>query len=242
MRLAVAQTKPVRGNIPANILNHKKLIALAVDKNAEVIVFPELSLTGYEPTLAKKLRTTASDKRLDEFQMISDDHQLVIAAGIPTSKGTDALITLVIFQPEKERTTYSKKYLHADEIPFFVSGENFVSMKMHATDVALAICYEISVLEHTEKAGSSGAGIYIASVAKSVGGIDKAITTLSDTANKYSMITLMANCVGICDGFECAGKSSIWNNKGSLIGQLDSTREGILLIDTTTSQVFSQYL
>ncbi|WP_315787323.1 hypothetical protein [Fischerella sp. JS2] len=47
----------------------------------------------------------------------------------------------------------------------------------------------------------------------------------------------MSNCVGQSDGYECAGKTSIWNNKGLLVGQLNDKDEGILMIDTDTQEV-----
>jgi len=54
------------------------------------------------------------------------------------------------------------------------------------------------------------------------------------------MTVLMSNCVGHCDNFDCGGKTSIWNNKGMLLGQLDDTNEGILIIDTTTQVVIEK--
>ena len=49
MKISVAQTKPVKGNIESNIDHHKKIIDLAVSYETDIIVFPELSITGYEP-------------------------------------------------------------------------------------------------------------------------------------------------------------------------------------------------
>jgi predicted amidohydrolase len=47
MKICVAQTRPIKGNIQSNIVNHKKLIDLAVSNGAVIVIFPELSLTGY---------------------------------------------------------------------------------------------------------------------------------------------------------------------------------------------------
>lgn len=77
----------------------------------------------------------------------------------------------------------------------------------------------------------------MASVVKSVNGIDKALITLSDIAKKYSTTVLMSNCIGLCDGEECAGKSSIWNSEGVLLAQLNGSNEGILIIDTETGDI-----
>jgi len=236
MRIAVAQTRPVKGDIPVNILAHKKFIEVAAAHEADTIIFPELSITGYEPTLAKQLATTENDSRFDDLQKISDEKKMVIGVGVPLKRNEGVCISMILFKPNKPRQVYSKKYLHSDEEPFFIGGQND-STFIDNTNMALSICYEISVPEHSENAFKNGAGIYIASVAKSVAGVSKAVNTLSGTARKYSMTVLMSNCVGHCDDFDCGGKSSVWNNKGLLLGQLGDESEGILILDTETKEL-----
>ena len=43
--IAVAQTCPVAGDVPTNLDEHVRLARLAAAESAEVVVFPELSLT-----------------------------------------------------------------------------------------------------------------------------------------------------------------------------------------------------
>lgn len=240
MKICAAQTRPVKGDIQSNIVNHKKLIDLAVSHEADTIIFPELSLTGYEPELSKELATDQDDSRFDDFQKISDTRQVTIGVGVPTKNNTGTCISMVLFQPHQARQTYSKKYLHTDEEGFFISGQNSVGLTGNKPNIALAICYELSVPEHAENAYKNGAEIYIASVAKSAIGVEKANKSLSDIANKYSMTVLMSNCVGHCDDFESGGKTSIWNNKGLLAGQLNDTSEGIIIIDTDTQELIEK--
>lgn len=242
MKICVAQTRPFKGDIKTNIENHKKLIDLALSNGADTIIFPELSITGYEPELSEELATDKDDSRFDDFQKISDTRKITIGVGAPTKNDTGICISMIIFQPYKARQTYSKKYLHPDEEKFFISGQNFACLTGNKTNIALAICYELSVSEHSENAFKSGAEIYIASVAKSVDGVEKAIKSLSGIANKYSMTVLMSNCIGQCDGDECGGKTSIWNNKGLLAGQLNDTNEGIIIIDTDTQELIKKII
>jgi predicted amidohydrolase len=242
MRICAAQTRPVRGDIQANIDNHKKLIALAVSNGADIIIFPELSLTGYEPGLSKELATDQDDSRFDNFQKISDTRQVTIGVGVPVKNNTGICICMILFQPHKARQSYLKSYLHPDEEEFFTSGHNTIGLIGDKSNIALAICYELSVPEHAENAFKTGAEIYIASVAKFVNGIDKAFDSLSGIANKYSMTVLMANCIGQCDGHECAGKTSAWNNKGLLAGQLNDANEGILIVDTDTDELIKKII
>jgi predicted amidohydrolase len=240
MKICVAQTKPVKGDIQSNIADHKKLIDLAVSNGADTVIFPELSLTGYEPQLSKELATDKDDKRFHDFREISDSKHITIGVGMPVKSDAGILISMIIFQPGKPSQAYSKQYLHSDEIPYFVCGQQQTFLTENRNKIAMAICYELSVPEHSESAFKNGAEIYIASVAKSVNGVEKAVKSLSHIANKYSMTVLMSNCVGQCDDFECGGKTSIWNNKGLLMGQLNDTDEGIIIIDTTTQELISK--
>lgn len=100
----------------------------------------------------------------------------------------------------------------------------------------------MSVPKHSENAFKSGAEFYIASVVKSVNQVEKAIERLSDIANKYSMTVLMSNCVGHSGCMKCGGRTSIWNNKGLLVGQLDDTNEGIIIIDTNTQKLIKKII
>ncbi|MBD2755133.1 carbon-nitrogen hydrolase family protein [Spirosoma validum] len=242
MKIAVAQLKPIKGDIERNIEKHKKLIELAASRGTGTLIFPELSITGYEPELANELATNQDDRRFDDFQSISDTKNITIGVGMPTRSDSGVRISLLIFQPNRPRQIYSKQHLHADENPYFTAGNHSVFLEEGTCKIALAICYELSVPEHPTNGFLQGANIYIASVAKTLNGVEKAAQTLSDIAKTYSMTVLMANCVGHCDNFESAGNSSIWNNKGVLLGQLDDTQEGILVIDTDTQEVIEETL
>lgn len=242
MKICVAQTRPSTGNILVNIENHKKLITLAVSYKADIIIFPELSLTGYEPALAKDLATDQHDERFDSLQKMSNEAQITIGVGVPTKNNEGISISMILFQPHKAREIYSKKFIHADEEKFFIPGKNEINLTDDAANIAIAICYEISVPEHSENAFKSGAKIYIASVAKTPGEVNKAVNTLSGIAKQYKMTVLMSNAVGQAEDYECGGKTSIWNNKGILMAQLNDTGEGLLIIDTNTQEVIEKYI
>lgn len=237
MKICVAQTKPFPGDIQKNIDSHKKMINIAVTHGADIIVFPELSLTGYEPGLAESLAKDQDDKILDCLQEISDTNKITIGVGMPVKSSPGILISMIIFQPHQARQTYSKQYLHEDEFPYFINGQGQVFLTIDNIKIAPAICYESLVPEHSAKASKNGTAIYIASVAKSASGVEKAFKHFPEVANKFAMTVLMANAVGPCDNFESAGKTSIWNQNGSLVGQLNDTHEGILIIDTDTQEV-----
>ena len=237
MKIAVAQTKPVRGDIQRNTEAHKKLIGLAIANGADIIVFPELSITGYEPQLAKELATEINDKRFDDFQKLSDSNAITIAIGVPIKVNSGICIGMILFQSNSSRNVYYKKYIHEDEEPFFMSGQNDVGVIGEKNDIGLAICYELNVPAHAEDAFNKGAKYYIASAVKSKSTMEKNFNRLEEISKKYGMTTFLSNCVGESGGYDCGGKSSIWNNKGELLAQLNETSEGILIFDTENNEV-----
>lgn len=242
MRICISQIAPYKGDIQQNITLHKNFVSIASLNNADIIVFPELSLTGYEPELANELSVNKNDIRFNELQEISDTKKIIICAGMPIKSNDDILISMLIFQPDKPRTIYSKQYLHPGEDNVFTTGNNQVFLEKENNKIGFAICYETSVLEHSKHIYSKGANIYIASVLNSIDSINNDINRISIIAKKYKMISFMSNFSGISGGYKCAGKSSIWNTQGELIGQLNSKNQGILIYDTISKKLIKKYL
>lgn len=242
MKISIAQIEPRKGDMEHNIEKHVLFIEKAVSNNADMIMFPELSLTGYEPELANQLKATKSDERLKRFQDLSDTHRIIICLGLPTTVDEKIFVSMIIFQPGKDCTVYSKQYLYPTETGIFTAGNNPLIIHFDKDHIiAPAICYELSNEEHHKNANDNNATIYMASVLNSVNGVDADIEKLSRIATKYKMTTFMSNYVGQSGGYECAGKSSIWNDKGELIAQLDDKTEGLLIYDTKTKKVQTEY-
>ncbi|MDY7093690.1 MAG: carbon-nitrogen hydrolase family protein [Acidobacteriota bacterium] len=237
MRLALAQTHPTPGDIAANLAAHLRFIRKAVSLQADLVLFPELSLIGYEPALAGKLEMPLDDPRLDAFQQVSDAEGTIVGVGAPIAAAGKPQIGLIFFRPHEPRKLYGKHHLHADEEPFFSPAENSWVTLGESLRIGPAICYEISVPEHAERAVVAGAEVYLASVAKTVPGVEVAGERLAAVAKRYSMLVLMANCVGWADGERCGGRSAVWDERGRLLGQLDGEGEGLLLFDTETREV-----
>jgi predicted amidohydrolase len=242
MKLSVAQIRSIAGDIPANLAKHVDAIHRAAELGAEVILFPELSLTGYEPTLAGQLAARADDSRFDGLQSLSDSHQIVICAGMPLKVERGIEIGMLLFQPDSPRQTYSKQLLHADELPYFVSGTSQVLLRKGEHTLAPAICFESLQPQHAQAAANLGANLYLASVAKSASGVTRAYNHFPLIARQHNMIVAMSNCLGPSDNFLGVGRSAIWNSQGELLGQLDDQHDGVLVVDTLTTKCTLAFL
>lgn len=241
MKICLAQAKSIKGDVPANIANHLRLINQALTLHADAVFFPELSLTGYEPELAKTLATTPDDAMFMPFQELSDAHTITIGLGMPIRKEKGIQITMLIFQLHQVVQTYAKQQLHDDELPYFIEGSEQIILWPDTLKAAPAICYESLQISHAQNAHTKGATLYLASVAKSQKGLDKAYIHYPLIAKQYQMPVLMVNCVGYCDNFESTGGSAVWNNNGELISSLDNRSEGILLVDLIETEVTGSF-
>ncbi len=177
---------------------------------------------------------TSDDPRLDLFQSFADERGLTIAVGLPLKGESGVEIGQVWFQPGSPRQTYSKMLLHADELPHFQSGTRQVLLRQSGHVLAPAICYESLQPAHAEAAARSGADVYLASVAKSAGGVERASVHYPAIARQHGMAVLMANAVGACDNFVAAGRSAIWSPRGELVAQLGEEAQGVLVFDSKT--------
>ena len=236
MKIALAQTRPVKGDLLTNIGSHVYYVHQAADRGADIIFFPELSLTGYEPQLTHVLATNQDNAHFDIFQEEADRYNISICVGVPVKAEKGIWIGMVIFSPNAPRQTYGKKYIHPDEEAYFVPGPNLPPLHIKGVVVALAICYELSIDQHRKDALHAGAELYIASVAKVSKGTAAAHEILSEMAREQGIITAMVNCVGPAATGLTVGQSAVWNTSGDIVMTMDTEETGILYYDTESKE------
>lgn len=236
MKLSLAQTFPFRADINRNINQHISLIETAIECESDLILFPELSLTGYEPQKAENLSLSMQDQRLKIFQELADRNNLILIIGAPVRIRGNIIIGSLIFKPDSEIQLYQKQYLHPDEEKCFTNGINESPIIHTDPRISLAICYEISLDDHLDSATKGGSQVYLASVAKTKSGVEEASNRLSLIAKNYSIPVLMANCCGPSEEGICAGLTAVWDNSGERVATLDESNPGILTYDILTGK------
>ena len=231
MKICIAQTKSLKGNVKSNIENHLRFVKRAIKLNSDLIIFPELSITNYEPTLSQKLSTRIENDIFNPFQELANKNKITIGIGMPTNSEEGIKISTLIFQPNKKRVIYSKQILHLDELAYFVCGNSQVILKIKGKRIAIGICFETLQRVHFLNAYKKGIDIYIASVAKPINGIEKAYNYFPKIAKEFNIPILLSNCIGNCDNFVSIGQSAVWNKTGKLINQLNNKNEGLIVYD-----------
>ncbi|MBN1407485.1 MAG: carbon-nitrogen hydrolase family protein [Calditrichaceae bacterium] len=237
MILASGQTKPKQGDIESNLIDHYKMIDLASKNNVDLIVFPEMSITGYEREKARNLAFTKTDSRLDKLRQLSVDKKMILIVGAPVLINDKLYIGAFVLKPDHSISIYTKQHLHSGEEKFFDSSfDNNPLINLKNEKISIAICADIVNPKHADNANKNGSTLYIASIFFTPNGIADAHKTLSDYSKQYSMNVLMANYCGQSWGLDSGGQSAFWDNNGNLIANLDKTDSGLLIVENANNK------
>lgn len=110
-RLAAAQTIPQPGDVAANVGEHVRLIRAAADEQVQVLLFPELSLTGYELELAASLAFSFDDPRLEPLRALAVACRLTLIVGAPVRIGPQLFLGALVLAPDRSIDLYTKHHL-----------------------------------------------------------------------------------------------------------------------------------
>jgi predicted amidohydrolase len=238
--IAVAQTIPVRGEVEANVQQHARLAHVAAEDQAQVLVFPELSMTGYELDLADDLAFSETDPRLAPLVEVASAHSMTLIVGAPVRIGSRLYIGAFILSPDRTIGLYTKHHLGAfsasascdgivppAEATVFHPGDRSPLIGLDGTTAAVAVCADTGRPSHPAEAARRGASTYLASMFVIPSEFKRETATLEAYAAQHSMTVAFANYGGPSGGLASAGRSAIWSERGELLAQLEATGSGV---------------
>lgn len=230
--IAAAQFSAQAGDIEANVARHLTFVHAAAEHGVKYLVFPELSLTGYERQLGRQLAMTREDPRL--LPLLADAQRLgvtvVVGAPLRHEGRPDVFIGAFTLGVHGIHA-HTKQHLHPGEDLVFVAGNGGPEVAIDGNSIALAICADFSHATHAASAADSGARVYAASALITDNGYAYDTGLLAGYAAKHNMVVLMANHGGITGGWESAGRSAIWAEGGERVVAAPGT--GDLLVIAT---------
>lgn len=239
LKISVAQIASVKGNVDENIITHLKAIEKASELGVSYIVFPELSLTGYEPEIAEDLAFSTEDKRLEPLIDSAIKNNINIGVGAPLKSYGLPKIGLVIISPSGTVEAYEKINLHPGEEIFFDNGQNYNLITIHNTKIANAICADTNNVNHAHTCAELGADVYIAGVLITEGGYDLDTTVMAEHAHKYNMLVAMANHNQPTGNWAPIGKSAIWSSTG-LLACASEKQNALVVAEQVNEQWYGQ--
>ncbi|MFF5173406.1 carbon-nitrogen hydrolase family protein [Micromonospora sp. NPDC000089] len=159
LTVAVSQPACVPRDVAANAAAHAAAVRAA---DARVVLFPELSLTGYDldlPTL------DPTDERLAPLVRACAETGTVALAGAPVAgNGRTAYLGMLAVDTDGARVAYRKIFLGGTEDRRFVAGDEPAVLEVDGWRLGLAICKDTGVPEHAARTAALGVDAYLAGV------------------------------------------------------------------------------
>jgi predicted amidohydrolase len=238
--IAAAQTIPVRGNVDANLERHLRLIHAAADAQARILVFPELSLTGYEVDLAASLAFSEDDPRLTPLVEAASSCAMTLIVGAPVRMDARRYIGAFIISPDHTIDLYTKQRLGAfsesarvdgivppAEATAFHPGDRNPLVRFEGHTAAVAVCADTGRASHPQAAAERGAKTYLASMFVIPSEFDRETANLEAYTARHAMAVVFANYGGPSGGLASGGRSAIWSEQGERLIQLEATGAGV---------------
>ncbi|EHJ9995348.1 carbon-nitrogen hydrolase family protein [Vibrio parahaemolyticus] len=229
--ISLAQIPIVRGDLCGNIENHIKMIKKSSSYKADVVVFPELSLTGYELDLVAELAFSPEPLSFKELSQASVENKIIVIAGCPLKANNSSKPTIgaVVCFPDGLVQFYSKQYLHEGEEKYCSFGTTDYFFTVNGHQIALAICADFTTPEHSQRVKKLGADAYVVSALISGNGFTPDSKILSEIALEHRIPVLLSNHISETGGWETCGKSSVWDSFGKLVISSSEKESGLVL-------------
>lgn len=226
--VAAAQVPVRAGDLEANLSTHAAAVEAAARLGTSLVVFPELSLTGYDPDLAEDLAITPDDPRLEGLCGLVRDLGLraVVGAPIRDGPGRPALGAIVIGEDVR---TYRKMHLGWTEPDHFAPGTEPMLLSVGGVGVGLAICADTSRPDHPGGYARAGASVYAAGVFLTEEWYATDTPRYPRYARELRLLCVMAN-QGETDGrLRSVGRSAIWAPGGEVLTRATATEPTLLV-------------
>jgi predicted amidohydrolase len=239
-RVAVAQIAPKLGDMPANLESHRRIVAEAVAGGADLVVFPELSLTGYFlRDLVSEVAVAADDPRvLSLSETGSDTHVVVgLVEESPRNLVYNAALWLHGGRIEgRHRKAYLPTYGMFDERRYFAAGDRMRCFDTFLGRVGVLICEDAWHLANAVILGADGADLVVVlgnSPARGVNSDELASQAIwhhiaRNIALFVNAPVIFANRVGYEDGVCFFGSSQVLAPGGATLAQAVQLEEQIL--------------
>ena len=227
-----------QADLAANLAAHHRAMTRAAQAGVDVLVFPELSLTGYELDRIADLALTPDDACLAPLAEISMRHGLIALIGAPLrNRQGKPCIGCVLLHPDGSRTSYAKQHLHASESSCAAPGVGCVqAFAVSGHTCAPAICFDAEHRSHAACAAQEGASIYLAGVLWSENGYAAGAATLAGHAQEFGLLTVLANHGAPSGGYRSAGRSAVWTPDGALLACAPPEGDALVLARAVGAQ------
>lgn len=215
LTIAAAQPACTARDVRANGRAHAEAIR---DARARVVVFPELSLTGYELDADP---VSPDDRAMEAIVDACAETGSIAFVGAPIAEADRASIATLRVDADGVAVAYRKAFLGADELRRFTPGDGATAVEVDGWRLGLGICKDTGVEEHVRGIAALDVDAYLAGIVhrpEELAVQEARAAAIASTTDAYVVFASFAGPTG--GGYDrTAGSSAIWSPEGTVLAR-----------------------
>ncbi|MDI3257505.1 MAG: nitrilase-related carbon-nitrogen hydrolase [Kyrpidia sp.] len=243
LRVGLVQMRPALGDVAENARRHVMWVEKAKEAGCDLVIFPELSLTGYLlKDLAVDCARTAEDREVR--QVIQASRQADILFGMVELSRGFIMYNSAVYASGGEvvyrhRKVYPPTYGMFEENRYFGRGKRVRAFSAHGSRFGIMICEDAWHPSIPYILAQDGALILIIpsasparpAVGEMVGSQETWYRAIRTYAQLFGVYVLFANRVGVEDGVTFYGGSAVVDPFGEIVSSAPVFEEALLVAD-----------
>jgi predicted amidohydrolase len=245
LRISLAQVEPVLGDLPANVAMHVRWAREASGRGADLVVFPELSLTGYllQDLVAEVAVRPAEAPALRPLLAMS--RRLAIVVGLVEETPGHRYYNSALFISggrilHAHRKVYLPTYGMFDEGRDFAAGDRLQAFPTRLGRMGMLVCEDLWHFSSSLILAQDGADYLLGLSNSPTEGIDPKQGLVNHatwrdlvkvTAQLQTMYVAYVNRVGFEDGVNFGGGSCVVDPFGRVIAEGKTLEEDLVVCD-----------
>lgn len=252
LKLALAQINTKLGDVHSNLQTHLAHIQKATSEGAQLVIFPELSLTGYalqDLAPAVACRPSQDDPIFKKLMAASDGIDIV-AGFVEEDVRNRFFISSAYFSGGKVVHVHRKVYLPTyglfDEGRFFAWGDRIAAFNTRFGRVGILICEDFWHISPPYLLWLDGADLFIFTSASPGRGLTTApqlstahwVESINRAyASIFTSFVVHCNRVGYEDGLHFWGGSTVYDPGGELVAKAPLQEEKLSICELDLNQL-----
>jgi predicted amidohydrolase len=144
--VALASLNQVWEDKPANLLSCERLLQKAKNHNVELIIFPEMTLTGFSMQVDSIAEEAGDSATLESFKALALNYGIKVIFGVVLRKN-DSVSNNAIFLDHAGEVGGVYRKIHpfsfSQEDSYFEAGNEIVSLDAGSLHLGITICYDL---------------------------------------------------------------------------------------------------
>ncbi|MEO5753347.1 MAG: nitrilase-related carbon-nitrogen hydrolase [Chthoniobacterales bacterium] len=237
MKIALAQIACELGELEANLRKMSGFAERARDAGAGLLVFPEMSDTGYAMPVIRESATSWKEGAVPVLQEMARTFSLAIVSGVSEREGESIFNSQVVLDAQGAiLAKYRKTHLFApapiEEDRSCRSGSSLTSVNLDCFRLGLSICYDLRFPEiYRALAVGQQTNVFVVSSAWPFPRVNHLRVLATARAIENQSYLLLANRVGTDDGVTFCGSSAVIDPAGMIVSSAPTEGEELVVAE-----------